>query len=198
MIGRLAETGIDVAREADPDGMDLTERAGFDHLLGLLDALPVAPLRPHHHDAVIFARGLHHPLTFVDEYGHRLLDVNILARRAGHDRGQRMPVVRGRDDNALDILVLVHLPEIAVALGMGVPGVRQACLQAGLVTIADPNDVGFGAQFLEVGDVLLADQAEADEADADAFVRAEHAAVRCRRQRGRPNKRAPCRSARRR
>ena len=62
----------------------------------------------------------HHPLAFVDEEGHRLLDVDILARRARQDGEQRMPVIRRGHHDSLDVLVLVHLPEIAVALGVRV------------------------------------------------------------------------------
>ena len=152
----------------------------LDHLPGLAHAPAVPPLRAHDHDAVVLAGGLDHPLAFVDEERHRLLDVDVLAGGAGHDGVQGMPVVRRRDDDALDVLVLVHLPEIAVALGVGTLHVRQTLVHPRLVAVAHAQQFDI-LELLEIRDVLLADQAESDDPDADAVVGAEHAAIGCRR-----------------
>ena len=77
-----------------------------------------------------------HPLAFVDENRERLLHIDILARRAGHDGEHGMPVVGRGHHHSIDVLVLVHLAKIAVALGIGAFQVRQAFLHARLVDIA--------------------------------------------------------------
>ena len=150
----------------------------------------MAALRPHDHDAVVLASGLDHPLAFVDEHGHRLFDVDVLARRASHDGEQCVPVVRRRDHDALDILVLIHLAEIAIALGVRIRDVLQPFVEARLVDVADAHQVDVG-ELLEIRDVLFPDQSESDKPDADAVVGAKHALVRRGRQRSRPHKSPP-------
>ena len=116
--------------------MDLSQHSAFDHLFGIYDAFAVPPLRPHDHDAVVFAGRLNHPFAFVDEECHRLFNIDVLAGRACQDGVQRVPVVRRRHHHALDILVLVHLPEVAVAFGVGTFHVRKSLLQSRLIGIA--------------------------------------------------------------
>jgi hypothetical protein len=67
--------------------------------------------------------------------------------------------------------------EIAVALGMGAFQVRQAFLEARLIDIAHGDAVYIREGFLEIGDVLLADQAVPDETDTDTIVGSQDAAV---------------------
>ena len=110
--------------------VDLPQLAAFDDFLGLRHTLALAPLRTHHDDAVVFARRLDHPLAFVDEHRHRLFHVHVLARRAGHDGKQRMPVVRRGHHDPFDMLVLIHLPEIAIPLGVRISDHLQAFLHA--------------------------------------------------------------------
>ena len=123
---------------------------------------------------------LQHPLAFVDENRERLLDIDILAGRAGHDGEHGMPMVGGGHDHSIDVLVFVHLAKIAVALGIGVFQVRQAFFQARLVDIAHRHAVDVRERFLEIRDVLLADQSVSDKADTDAIVGPEDAVVRSR------------------
>ena len=101
-----------------------------------------------------------------------------------------MPVIRRGYDDALDVLVLVHLSEIAIAFGLGAAHVLEACLQTRLVDIADADQINV-VELLEIGDVLLSDQSESDEPDADAIVGAEHSIVRCGRQGRSTQKPAP-------
>ena len=104
-----------------------------------------------------------------------LFDVDVLARRAGHDGRQRVPVVRRRDDHRVDVLVVQQLTEILVALGAGAAvGLRP--LDARLVDVGNGHQLRFFDLF-EVGDVPQPDQAAADEADLDAVVGAQYAAI---------------------
>ena len=102
-----------------------------------------------------------------------------------------MPMVRRGHHHSLNVFVLVHLPEIGVPLGIGVADVLQGLVHAGFVGIAHPHDVDV-AEFLEIRDVLFADESESDEADADAIVSPENSLVGRGCQRSRPQKRAPC------
>ena len=84
-----------------------------------------------------------------------------------------MPVVRCGDDHSLNILVLVHLPEVAVPLAIGIPDIRQAFIHAWLIAVAQAKHLGV-LEALEIGHVLFSYQPEADKADAHAVVRAKH------------------------
>ena len=102
-----------------------------------------------------------------------------------------MPMVRRGHYHSLDVFVLVHLPEVGVALGIGVADILQGLIHAGLVGIAHPHDVDV-VELFEVRDVLFADEPESDETDADTIVGAEDSLVGSGRQRSRPQKRSPC------
>jgi hypothetical protein len=141
----------------------------------------VVALRPHHHHAFVLVPGLEHPLAFVDENRERLLDVDVLAGRAGHDGEHGMPMVGGGHHHAIDIFVFVHPAKIAVAFGIRAFQVRQAFIQARLVDVAHRHAVDVRERPLEIRDVLLADQSEPDEADSGMIVGPQDPAVRCRR-----------------
>ena len=64
------------------------------------------------HDPVVLAGGLDHPPAFADVVADRLLDVDVLARLAGPDRGQGVPVVRRGDRDGVDVLVVEDLAEV--------------------------------------------------------------------------------------
>ncbi len=144
----------------------------------------VVALRAHHDDALVLVHRLDHPFAFVDEDRKRLFDVDVLAGGAGHDGEHGVPVIRTRYDDAIDILVLIHLAKVAVALGIGVLQVCQAFFQPRLVDIAERDAIDLREGFLEIRDVLFADESEADEADADAIIGAEYPVVGSRGQGG--------------
>ena len=52
-------------------------------------------------------------LRLEDVVRARLLDVHVLARLAGPDGLQRVPVVRGGDGDRVDVLVVEHLADVA-------------------------------------------------------------------------------------
>src|ERR1019366_5417934 len=74
------------------------------------------------------------------------------------------------------------LAKIAVTLGIGALHVRQAFLHARLVHIANRHPVDIRERLFEIVDVLLADQAVADEADTDAIVGPQDPVIRSRGQ----------------
>ena len=67
--------------------------------------------------AVLLGR-LDHLAAFEDVVAARLLDVDVLARLAGPDRRQRVPVVRRGDADHVDVLAVVDLAEVGLGLGL--------------------------------------------------------------------------------
>ena len=77
-------------------------------------------------------------------------------------------MVGRRDDHRVDVVVVEQGPEVAVAAG----GAARECdglVAPAAVDLGDGHDAGVGL-IPEVEDVPLADQAEADEAQAHAVV----------------------------
>ncbi len=59
-----------------------------------------------------------HHLTLGDVVGNRFLDVHILAREHGLNRGEGMPVVRCGDDHSVQVFAVEHRAIVARALGL--------------------------------------------------------------------------------
>ena len=63
-------------------------------------------------DTVILARRLQHLLSFEEVVADRLLHVDMLARLAGPDRGEGVPVVTAGDSNHIDLGIVQDPPEV--------------------------------------------------------------------------------------
>ena len=87
----------------------------FDRFALVRDA---AALHPDLHHAVVFASGGHHLPAFENVVAGGLFAVHILARLAGPDGRERMPVIRRGDRDRVDILVFVKLAQILVDFGL--------------------------------------------------------------------------------
>ena len=119
----MAGTGVGAADFADADSRavndgagpaDRAELAAAEILEGLVTGRAGAALRAHlDHAAVLAGRGDHLP-AFPDVVGQRLLDVDVLARLAGPDGGQGVPMVGRGDDDGVDVLVVEQLADVAV------------------------------------------------------------------------------------
>ena len=123
---------------------------------------------------------LRHGLGLIDAVGHGLLHVDILAGVERVDRHAVMPVVGRDDEDGIDVRTREQLLVIVVNIVL-----RQAQKFAGAllalgIDIADRRDLDaiFGLQHPDVGETHSTD---ADDADVNAVVGAEHAG---RRQRG--------------
>ena len=128
----------------------------------------------------VAGRRFDHPAAFPDRVRCGLLDVDVLAGLQRPDGGERVPVVRRRDHDGVDVLVVEHPPEILNEPGLERRHVRQ-------FLVVDPRrfevrvDV---AQRLDLHirqprEPLLQRVALTPDADAggdDPVVRAEHAA----------------------
>ena len=136
-------------------------------------------------DPIVLAGRLDHRPAFDDRHRERLLDIDILARLAGGDHLDRVPVVGRCDHDGVDILAIEDRPEVLdprdVALELGHLG--DALAQTGksriepivvaveirLINVAEGDDLGIrvGQKALQE---LAAAIAHADEAQPDLVV----------------------------
>src|SRR2546423_6558750 len=84
-----------------------------------------------------------------------------------------MPMIGRGDDDGINALVVEEATEIAVELHAR-SNELSGCLETRLISVSDGGHLRIG-QSMEVASVNSPDQAKADDADANAFVRAEHA-----------------------
>ncbi len=116
---------------------------------------------------------LDHRAPFGDAQRDRLLDIDILARLAGVDGLQGVPVVGCGDDDGVHVLEFEQLAVVLEPLGAGADLLRRE-VEVGLVDVADGDDLGVGL-LEEAVEHLVAAVAQADEAEADAVIGAEDA-----------------------
>ena len=139
------------------------------------------------HDAVILAGCLDESAAFDDVVAARLLDEDVLARLAGPNGQQRVPMVRRHDGDGVERLVVEHAAEVLDALrrvaGQFLHG-RAAGGEQAAVGIDQPGDLD--VPHLAVGrDVLLPPAVDAGHGDAHPIVGSQARGPRpsCRRSR---------------
>ena len=112
---------------------------------------------------------------------------SILARLAGPNGGERVPVVGQRHRDRVHRGIGEHAPHVGVLLGFGVAlpdHVRRAPLERGLIDITQRCDLGAGSGHVEIH-VVFAAASQADDSDLYAVVRTHY--VGClRRGQGHP------------
>ena len=89
-----------------------------------------------------------------------------------------MPVVGRGDGDGVDVLIGEELAHVVVALGLlagQLLGGGLAGFEGGLVDVAERDDAGVGQGGVAL-DVIVAASADADDADVDFVIGAEHAA----------------------
>ena len=159
--GRLVH---DVERARHADRSQVPGPDVFDHAAMLL---PGVVLRAHLADAIVLLDGVAHRQALRQVQRHRLLDVEILAGLAGGDGLERVPVRQGGDDHRVEVLVLEHLPVVAVSAAGGLEPF-DGRFEPVLVHIASRGDDhvrmrGAVAQ-VDPAHVAAADQAEVNPA----------------------------------
>ena len=85
--------------------LEFAELAGVDHLVEAGDlgvAAALGAVLDHH---AVFLLRLDRDASFVDVVAHRLLDVDVLAALRTPDGHQRVPMVRRRHGDGVDVLV---------------------------------------------------------------------------------------------
>ena len=94
------------------DLADSPELPVVDVVLGVVGRFLRPPLRAYLHDpAVALGRSDHGP-ALLDGLRCRLLNVDVLAGLAGHDRHQGVPVVRGRNEYCVQVLEFKESAEV--------------------------------------------------------------------------------------
>ncbi len=96
--------GTMLRRRADVHLAHVAEMTGAQESRRALVVLPGSLLRADLHDPPMARRRGDHPVALAHDVRQRLLDVDVLAGRARHDRHQRVPVVGRRDDDRVDVL----------------------------------------------------------------------------------------------
>ena len=132
-------------------------------------------LRAHLHHAAVLACRFDHLAAFPDAPGGRLLDVHMLARLAGHDRLQCVPVILRAETDGVDGLVgkQLGLAGVFLEFQVGQLGVVLASrVQLVLIAIADGRDLhivrlGHGGQ---AADVRVHPASQADKSDTNPLV----------------------------
>ena len=148
--------------------MNLAEIALADEFLGRAIVTPATLLGAHLHHAVVLTGHLGHPLALVDKERHRLLDVDVLAGRAGHHRLQGVPMVGRGDHHGLDVLVIEHFAKVAIGLRAAAQ-LSDAFIHARRIGLGERHHIGV-LLVLKVEDMLRADESVTNETDADAVV----------------------------
>ena len=131
-----------------------------------------------HDAAILFSRG-HQLSSLINAVRERFLDIDVLARLAGPDRRQRMPVIGRGDGDGIDLLVLQRLADVSVflwCLALGsLDGFGAPLEHVGIdVAQGDIFRLIFHAQ--DVPDMGAALAIESDGTHPDAAVGAEHLA----------------------
>ena len=113
----------------------------------------------------------------LDGVRHRLLDVHVLARGHGVDGDLRVPMVRRGDQHGVDVVAIQEVPIIERAVGAADP---FCPVQPPLVNIAHRGDlhVIVVGPLHQLSEMAGAHSAAADDAKADAIVRAERRRAR--------------------
>ena len=124
-------------------------------------------------DALVCARRLHHLLPLVHVHGCRFLYEDILALLACLDGHVGVPVIRRRDADGVDGLVLEDFAEVLDRLH-GLPGLGgggDGFFQRRPVHVTDRDRFDIG-QLQRVAEIARPHRPHADVADGDAVVRA--------------------------
>ena len=148
---------------------------------GLADTAAAARPVRRSDNAIVLGGRFDHLAAFENIVRGRFLHEHILAGLAGPNRCQRVPVVRGGDDDGIDVLGLQQPAHVGVAFDFlaAVPELLYFRVQMGPLRVAQRNDAD--ARNLAEGlDLLLSLSADfhagahADDGQADIVVRPEH------------------------
>ena len=154
--------------------MDLAQRAGADHLHDApVGGAIVVDVVPHLGDALVLERGGDHGAPFADGIGQRLLDKYVLARLAGMDGGEGVPVVGRGHHHGVQVFALQQFAEVVERRGFPPLLLFDYCrgaIEVLAIKIADRGriDVVLLHEFVEA---ICSLTAQADETDFPIFWR---------------------------
>lgn len=166
----LVPDGITQGVVNNADVFDFAQFALAELFEGCFEGGVGAALRTGLDDAVVFFRGEHHALAFIEVVGDGFFDVDILTGLAGPDGGECVPVITRRDDDRIDGFVFDEFAEIGVG-GGGLFESFDAGVEPGLVGVAHGRNADT-LEAVENVDMLITFPPEPDDADADVVIRA--------------------------
>jgi hypothetical protein len=94
------------------------------------------PLHADLDDPVRVPDRLHHADPLLDGVGHRLLAVGVLPRLDGVGQHGAVPVLRARDEDRVDVLLVEELPVVSIRLGL-LSRELEALVEVRFVDVAD-------------------------------------------------------------
>jgi hypothetical protein len=123
-------------------------------------------------DAVVFLGSLYHSAAFGDARRGRFLDVHVLARLTGPNRCQGMSVVRQRDADAVDVLVVKYAAEVRFGFRIAAGNHFGPVSEKRLVAVAERGDSHAGRSLMVI-DVVSALITDAEDGRANFIIRAD-------------------------
>jgi hypothetical protein len=114
------------------DAGHIFDESGLGPGLELVEIASTVPLVSHlGHDAGFF-RHIHESLALTEGVSEGFLHVNRLSQGHGEHGGTEMRVVRGGDENGIDLIchLVEHFPEISIGLGLRVIRLDFLCVRA--------------------------------------------------------------------
>ena len=100
---------------------------------------------PSLNDPFVLPRRLHRRAPFADRRAQWFLHIHVLARLAGVDRGQYMPVVVRAHNDRVNVLVVEQLPVVVIGQDLVTPELLPGRVQPVRVQIAHGHDPVPGA-----------------------------------------------------
>ncbi len=143
----LAADGVAPFEAERARHVDVADGARFQFLCGVAKRQGGAAVDSVLHDAIVLARRGHQLAGFEDVMGAGFFAIDILARLAGPDSDQRVPVVGRGDGDGVDGFVFEQLADVGEAGGALLAGAfdfLEAHVEDGLIDIAHGGDFDVG------------------------------------------------------
>ena len=156
----------------------LSEHAVGDRLSCLAPLVTGRRLRTDLQDALRLFDGIDKPFRFVDGVAHRLLEIDVFACVHRGESDRRVPVIRSRDENSVDILLGQQFPIIEIAFDAVLVRIRLLAFFVNVANRGNPAGIVLVTDFLEFARNISAAAAAADDADIDLVVGADDTAGR--------------------
>ncbi len=135
-----------IRRQVDEHRMQLSDVAVADHLAAITRRIAGAFARPSLQYHTSAAHGITQRAALADRISQRLFTEDVLACSRRCNADQRMPMVRGRDDHAVNARTHEHLAEVGISgagsVTIGLVHFRDARRQRARVHIAGRHHAG--------------------------------------------------------
>ena len=155
---------------------DVPDPAGADEFRGIAAEGSGAPMDSHLDDTLGLIRDLDHAAPFANSERERFLDIHVLAGKAGIDCHQGMPVVWRGDHHSVNIRPADQVAVVSDRRGFGA-GRLRGVIHVVATDVAHSDDLLVGV-FAGRAQQRSAAIANSDEAEPDAVIGSQDAAIR--------------------